>query len=286
MTLKLIRFGPLGHERPGILTAAGTRLDCSSLCEDWNGTLFSRGGLIWLANELDQKQFDLPAVADDARWAAPIARPGKVICIGLNYRDHAAESGMDVPSEPVVFFKAPNTVVGPYDPVLIPRRGEKTDWEVELGVVVGMTARYLDSPAQAAACVAGYCISNDVSERAFQLERGGQWVKGKSCDTFNPLGPWLATPDELSDVSMLDMALDVNGHRMQTGNTRTMIFDVLYLIHYLSQFMTLEPGDLISTGTPPGVGFGRKPPQYLQAGDVMDLTITGLGRQRQVCEQA
>lgn len=284
--MKLIRFGPHEHEKPGIVTATGARKDCSALFSDWNGSFFSSDGPKRLADALTQKQADLPDVPGDARWAAPVSRPGKVICIGLNYRDHAEESGMPVPQEPIVFFKAPNTVVGPFDNVLIPRGGEKTDWEVELGVVIGRQARYLDSPADAPGCVAGYCISNDVSERGFQLERGGQWVKGKSCDTFNPLGPWLATADELGDVADLDMALDVNGQRMQSGNTKTMIFDVPFIVHYLSQFMTLEPGDLITTGTPPGVGLGMKPPRYLKAGDVMQLSITGLGQQQQTCEQA
>lgn len=285
--MKLIRFGHLGREKPGVLTTAGKRKDCSSLFDDWNSNFFAAEGLARLAASLDEDQVAaLPDAAEDVRWGAPIARPGKVICIGLNYRDHAEESGMAVPDEPIIFFKAPNTVIGPYDTVQIPRGGEKTDWEVELGVVLGRTARYLDSPEAAADCIAGYCISNDVSERAFQLERGGQWVKGKSCDTFNPLGPWLATADELPDVGSLDMSLDVNGQRMQTGNTQTMIFNVPTIIHYLSQFMTLDPGDLISTGTPPGVGMGQHPPRYLKAGDAMTLTITGLGQQQQSCEQA
>ena len=225
----------------------------------------------------------LPVVEESVRHGAPIARPGKVVCIGLNYKDHAEEAGMELPGEPVIFFKASNTVVGPYDEVLIPRGSEKTDWEVELGVVIGREARYLDSPAASADHIAGYCVCNDVSERAYQLERGGQWAKGKSCDTFNPVGPWLVTRDEVPDDGNLELMLEVNGQRMQTGNTATMAFGVGHLVWYVSQFMTLEPGDLISTGTPPGVGLGMKPPRYLEAGDTMRLSITGLGTQQQTC---
>ncbi len=202
----------------------------------------------------------LPEVPESARWASCVARPGKVICIGLNFSDHAAESGMQVPTEPIIFQKGANTVVGAFDPIMIPRKSEKTDWEVELGIVIGRDARYLDDIRDARERIAGYCISHDVSERAFQLERGGQWTKGKSCDNFNPLGPFLATPDEIANVQNLSMDLWVNGEQMQKGNTRTMIFDCYYIVHYLSQFMTLETGDLISTGTPPGVGSGMKPP--------------------------
>jgi len=206
-----------------------------------------------------------------------------VICIGLNYSDHAAESGMPIPTEPIIFQKGANTVVGAFDSIMIPRKSEKTDWEVELGVVIGRDARYLANIRDAMECIAGYCISHDVSERAFQLERGGQWTKGKSCDNFNPLGPFLATPDEIADVHNLSMDLWVNGEQMQKGNTRTMIFDCYYIVHYLSQFMTLEAGDLISTGTPPGVGLGMNPPRYLRSGDVVELSIEGLGSQKQVC---
>ena len=227
-----------------------------------------------------------PEVPESARWGAPVARPRKVVCIGLNFHDHARESGMEIPREPILFLKATNTVVGPNDDLLILRRSQKTDWEVELGVVIGREARYLESLDQAARCIAGYCISHDVSEREFQLERGGQWSKGKSCDTFNPLGPWLATPDEVPGVLKLGMKLWVNGELRQNGNTGTMIFGAVHLIHYISQFMTLEPGDVISTGTPPGVGLGMKPPRYLKTGDVVELEIDGLGRQRQVCVQA
>ncbi len=280
--MRLVRFGPKGNEKPGILTGQNTRLDLSGHFADWNSGFFAENGLQKLAEVAASQVSSLAVVPESERWGAPVARPGKVICIGLNYSDHAKESGMPVPAEPIVFLKASNTVVGPYDEVLIPRLSEKTDWEVELGVVVGSEARYVESVEAAAAHIGGYCISHDVSERAFQLERGGQWTKGKSCDTFNPLGPWLATPNEIADPANLSISLKVNGESKQRGNTLTMIFNPAYLIHYLSQFMTLEPGDLISTGTPPGVGLGFKPPQYLKAGDVVDLEIEGLGGQRQV----
>ncbi len=281
--MKLIRFGPPGAEKPGLLVEE-KRLDCSAHVGDWNRDFFNAGGLERLRKLASAA--DLPAVPADARWGAPVARPGKVLGIGLNYADHAAESGMEVPAEPVLFQKASNTVIGPYDDVLIPRGSTQTDWEVELGVVIGPDARYLDSRDVARDYIAGYLISNDISERAFQMERAGQWTKGKSCDTFNPIGPFLATPDEIEDVNDLEMSLDVNGQRRQTGSTRTMVFDVFFLVHYLSQFMTLEAGDLITTGTPPGVGLGMKPPQYLKAGDVMELAVQGLGRQRQRCRSA
>lgn len=279
--MKLIRFGPRGAEKPGIITSAGRRKDCSRHFIDWNCAFFQNGGL-----EKLRGLGDLPDVPADARWGAPVARPGKVIGIGLNYSDHAAESGMPIPNEPIVFMKATNTVCGPFDPVLIPRGSEKTDWEVELGVVIGREARYLTSPEEAKNVIAGYCISHDVSERHFQLERGGQWTKGKSADNFNPLGPWLATADEVENPADLAMTLEVNGVRKQTGNTATMIFNVPFLVHYLSQFMTLEAGDVITTGTPPGVGLGQKPPQYLRADDVVTMSIAGLGSQRSECRNA
>ena len=279
--MKLIRFGQPRKEKPGVEIAEGVRKDCSALFEDWDAEFFAKDGLRRLAATLESHSHALPGVPVGARIGPPIARPGKVVCIGLNYSDHAAESGMEVPKEPIVFLKASNTVVGPYDDVLIPRGSTKTDWEVELGVVIGKEARYLNSPADADSRIAGYCISHDVSERAFQLERGGQWTKGKSCDTFNPLGPWLATRDELDDLDNLAMSLHVNGRRMQWGSTGTMVFKPSVLVYYLSQFMTLEPGDLISTGTPPGVGLGMKPPRYLCPGDVVELSIDGLGSQRQ-----
>jgi 2,4-diketo-3-deoxy-L-fuconate hydrolase len=281
--MKLIRFGNFKKEKPGLLDRHGKRRDCSAHVPDYNADFFAGGGLEKLCR-VDPES--LPEVPAEVRWGAPVARPGKVICIGLNYRDHATESGMEIPKEPIVFFKAPNTVVGPYDEVLIPRGSGQTDWEVELCIVIGSEARYLESRAAAWSCIAGYGISNDVSERHFQLHRGGQWVKGKSCDTFNPFGPWLVTADEINDVNRLAMTLDVNGQLRQTGNTSTMIFPVDEIVRYLSQFMTLEPGDLINTGTPPGVGLGLKPPVYLKCGDVMELTIEGLGKQKQTCKQA
>ena len=284
--MRLARFGAVGQEKPAVVLASGVRKDCSGHFRDWDRAFFADQGLARLRALLaDPSQ--LPDLDPGLRTGACIARPGKVLCIGLNYSDHAAESGMPVPAEPILFMKGANTVVGPYDEVQIPRGSLKTDWEVELGVVIGSTARYCVDLAAAQACVAGYCISNDVSERAFQLERGGQWTKGKSCDTFNPLGPWLVTADEIPQPQNLAMSLSVNGQRMQNGSTATMVFGVSVIVHYVSQFMTLEPGDLISTGTPPGVGMGRKPtPVYLRAGDVMELAISQLGTQRQRCVDA
>jgi 2,4-diketo-3-deoxy-L-fuconate hydrolase len=282
--MRLIRFGSLNNEKPGILSDQQARLDLSTHFNDWNRAFFESGGLDRLKTLLQsQPATSLPAVSEMERWGAPVARPGKVICIGLNYSDHAKESNMSIPTEPIIFMKAANTVVGPFDDLLIPRKSVKTDWEVELGVIIGKTARYLASVSEAATCIAGFCTAHDVSEREFQLERGGQWTKGKSCDNFNPLGPWLSTSDEVADPQNLSMSLSVNGQLRQKGNTCTMIFNVYELVRYLSQFMTLEPGDLISTGTPPGVGLGMKPPQYLRAGDVVELEIEGLGKQRQTC---
>jgi 2-keto-4-pentenoate hydratase/2-oxohepta-3-ene-1,7-dioic acid hydratase in catechol pathway len=225
-------------------------------------------------------------IADAERWGPPIARPGKIVCIGLNYRDHAAETGAALPEEPVVFLKAPDTVVGPFDDVLIPRSSAKTDWEVELGVVIGREARYLDTLEEARACIAGYVVSHDVSEREFQLERGGQWDKGKSCETFNPLGPWLVTADEVADPQALRLWLTVNGETMQDGTTADMVFPVAEVVRYLSHFMVLHPGDLVNTGTPAGVGLGMRPPRYLRDGDVVELGIDGLGSARQRLVQA
>lgn len=266
---------------PGVINAAGERLDLSAHFDDWNREFFLNHGLNRLAEILKAKGESLPRLPEAERWAAPVTRPGKLICIGLNYADHARESGAEIPKEPIVFLKGTNTVIGPYDDVEIPRRSEKTDWEIELAVILGSNARYLSSEAEAEAAIAGYAISHDVSERAFQLERGGQWTKGKSCDTFNPLGPWLATRDEIPDPLKLEMRLSVNGVQRQNGTAATMIFGPRFLVHYLSQFMTLEAGDVISTGTPPGVGLGRKPPIYLKAGDVVELSIDHLGAQKQ-----
>jgi 2-keto-4-pentenoate hydratase/2-oxohepta-3-ene-1,7-dioic acid hydratase in catechol pathway len=260
-------------------------IEVADLVGDFHADFFASGGLETLASIAEDRAaraIPLP----DGRWGAPIARPGKIICIGLNYADHAAESGMPLPAEPVVFFKGADTLVGPYDEVRIPRGSTRTDYEVELGVVIGRTCRYLESARQGLDAVAGYLVSNDVSEREFQMERGGQWVKGKSCETFNPAGPWLLTADEAGDPQALELWLDVNGERRQTGSTTSMIFGVGELVRYLSQFMVLEPGDLINTGTPPGVALGMPEPRYLRPGDVVELGISGLGRQRQTFVEA
>jgi 2-keto-4-pentenoate hydratase/2-oxohepta-3-ene-1,7-dioic acid hydratase in catechol pathway len=261
-----------------VLRDDGTVVDVSSLVDDYDGAFLAGGGLDRLRGGLPGA--DLPVVDTDQERIGPcVARPPKIVCIGLNYVDHAEESNLAVPTEPVVFYKAPNTVVGPYDDVHIPRGSEKTDWEVELGVVIGREARYLPDESAARDVVAGYAVSHDVSERAFQFDRGGQWVKGKSCETFNPLGPWLVTPDEAGDVGSLALSLSVNGETMQSGSTADMIFTVDHVVWYLSQFMVLEPGDLINTGTPAGVGMARQ--RYLRDGDVTELEVSGLGRQRQ-----
>ncbi|GAA0920978.1 fumarylacetoacetate hydrolase family protein [Nonomuraea longicatena] len=276
--MKLLRVGPAGNERPVVLDASGDLRDIGE--PDIDGAFLASGGLARVRAALEAGR--LPVVdGEGLRIGAPVARPGKIVCIGLNFSDHAAESGAAVPEEPVVFMKAANTVVGPYDEVLVPRRSEKTDWEVELAVVIGGTARYLDSREAALEVIAGYAISNDVSEREFQLERGGQWDKGKSCETFNPLGPWLVTADEVGDPQDLAMRLWVNGELRQDGNSKNMIFDVAEIVRYLSWFMVLEPGDVINTGTPAGVALGLPGQPYLRPGDVMELEIDGLGRQRQ-----
>jgi 2,4-diketo-3-deoxy-L-fuconate hydrolase len=283
--MKLIRFGAFGEEKCGVLLGE-QRKDVSSLFGDYDRKFFQSGGIAQLERELTSRAAPLPDAPANARWGACIARPGKVVCVGMNYSDHAKETGAEVPKEPVLFLKGSNTVVGPFDDVLIPRKSHKTDWEVELGVIIGKDARYLASPEAAREHIAGYTISHDVSEREFQMERAGQWTKGKSCDTFNPIGPFLATIDEVPNPQDLALQLSVNGERRQTGSSKTMVFDVFFLVHYISQFMTLEAGDLISTGTPPGVGLGMKPPLYLKAGDVVELSITGLGTQRQTFKSA
>ena len=285
--MRLLRVGAPGSERPCVLRTDGTAVDVSAHVSDFGPDFFAEEGLERLRILLDSGA-DLPAVdlADGPRIGSCVARPHKVICVGLNYSDHAAESGMPIPAEPIIFFKATNTVVGPNDDVFMPRGSTKTDWEVELAVVLGAPGRYLADEQAALATVAGYAVANDVSEREFQLERGGQWVKGKSCETFNPLGPYLVTADEVPDPQALSMSLDVNGERRQTGSTATMIFSVAHIVVYLSQFMVLEPGDVINTGTPPGVGMGMKPQVFLRDGDVMELEIGGLGRQRQVVRPA
>ncbi len=275
--MKLLRYGPSGNERPGLLDGEGRIRDLSHIVDDIAGEHLTAAGLDAL-RALDIAS--LPLVAENVRLGAAVGRIGKFICVGLNYADHAAESGMAVPEQPILFMKATSAVVGPNDTVVIPRDSHKTDWEVELGVVIGDKAH--DVPVETALKhVAGYAVINDLSEREFQLEHGGQWVKGKSCDTFGPIGPWLVTRDEIQDPQNLALWLEVNGHRYQNGNTRTMVFTVAKLVSYISRYMTLMPGDVISTGTPPGVGLGQKPPVYLKAGDVMELGIEGLGQQRQ-----
>ena len=275
--MKLLRYGEVGSERPGLLDADGTIRDLSAHVVDIAGTALHPASLDMLS-KLDPKS--LPAVSGSPRIGACAAGTGKFICIGLNYSDHAAETGATVPPEPIIFMKASSAIVGPDDDVLIPRGSVKTDWEVELGVVIGRKAKYV-SEAEALDYVAGYCVSHDVSERAFQAERQGQWTKGKSCDTFGPIGPWLVTKDEVTDPQNIKMWLTVNGKTMQNGSTKTMVYGVAYLVSYLSQFMSLHPGDIISTGTPPGVGLGMKPPVFLKAGDVVELGIEGLGQQKQ-----
>ena len=276
--MKLMRYGPKGNEKPALVDSDGQVRDLSRLTPDIHADMLTPEGLRKLS-EINVES--LPLVANPGRIAPPYAGMGKFICVGLNYADHAAESGMPVPAEPVLFTKATSALVGCNDPVVLPQGSVKGDWEVELGVVIGATARYV-SEADALKHVAGYCVVNDISEREYQLERGGTWDKGKGCDTFGPVGPWLVTADEVSDPQDLDMWLEVNGQRFQNGSTRTMIFGVAQLVSYISRFMTLYPGDLISTGTPPGVGMGRKPaPVYLKPGDVMRLSIAGLGEQTQ-----
>ena len=277
--MKLARFGGVGQEIPAVVDDAGDALDARSVTADYDPDFFADGGIERLHDAA--RSGELPRLdTAELRIGAPLRRPGKVICIGLNYRNHAIEAGMEIPSEPVVFMKASNTLVGPNDDVHIPRRSRKTDWEVELAVVINATVAYLESPSDAAGCIAGYAVSNDVSEREFQLERGGQWDKGKSCATFNPLGPWIVTPDEVGDPQALELFLDVNDQRQQTGSTSDMVFPVDHLIWYVSQFMVLEPGDVINTGTPAGVGHGARPPRYLVPGDRLHLGIAGLGTQR------
>jgi 2,4-diketo-3-deoxy-L-fuconate hydrolase len=276
----LIRLGPPNGERPHLLYPDGQVLDVARQIGDFDPGFFQRDGLIALRILAERDRYRAGPIGD-ARFGPPVAKPGKIVCIGLNYADHAAESGAPVPKEPVVFFKSSNTLVGPNDDVHIPRRSTKTDWEVELGVVIGRTCRYLETAEEAQAAIAGYMVCNDVSEREFQLERGGQWDKGKSCETFNPAGPWLVTPDDANDVADMHLWLDVNGQRRQTGRTRDMIFGVAEIVRYLSQFMVLDPGDIINTGTPQGVALGLPDQPYLRAGDVVELGITGLGTQRQ-----
>lgn len=278
--MKLIRFGDPGQEKPGVLID-GVRYDVSGMFRDYDEEFFASGGLDILREAVRNNKVQGNRVDDAVRLGPPVARPSKLICVGLNFADHARETNAPIPTEPILFFKATSAIVGPNDDLILPSNGHKTDWEVELAVVIGKKASYV-SETDAPDYIAGYCLHNDYSERAFQLERGGQWVKGKSADTFAPLGPWLVTPEEAGDISNLRMWLTVNGKTMQNGSTSTMIFGVPFLIHYISQFMTLLPGDIITTGTPPGVGMGIKPePVYLKQGDVVELGIDGLGSSRQ-----
>ncbi|MEV1020783.1 fumarylacetoacetate hydrolase family protein [Streptomyces sp. NPDC050264] len=285
--MKLLRVGPAGAERPALLDADGTLRDLSGLVPDVDGALLADDAALDRVRAAATSG-DLPALdATGLRVGPPVARIGKVVCIGLNYHDHAAETGAEPPAEPVVFFKAADTVVGPHDTVLVPRGSVKTDWEVELAVVIGRTARYVESQEAALACVAGYAVAHDVSEREFQIERGGTWDKGKNCETFNPLGPWLVTADEVADPQALGLKLWVNGELKQDGTTAEQIFPVAEVVRYVSQFMTLYPGDVINTGTPAGVAMGQPEPKpYLRAGDVVELEIEGLGRQRQELKPA
>ncbi len=275
--MKLLRHGARGAEKPGLLDENGTIRDLTGIVPDIGGAVLSDAGLSALRG-IDVKA--LPEVDPATRLGPAVAGTGKFICIGLNYADHAAESGMDVPPEPVMFMKATSAICGPNDPIIIPRGSTKTDWEVELAVIIGTAAKYV-SEADAMNYVAGFAVTNDVSERAFQIERAGQWTKGKSCDNYGQIGPWLVTRDEIADPQNLKMWLTVNGEKVQDGSTQTMVYQVAHLVSYLSQFMTLHPGDVISTGTPPGVGMGMNPPRYLKAGDVVELGIEGLGQQRQ-----
>ena len=275
--MKLLRYGQTGNEKPGVLDSEGNVRDLSSIAKDIDPELLSDLSKL---NNVDLK--GLPIINGSPRMAPCVTGTGKFICIGLNYSDHAAETGADVPSEPIIFMKATSAICGANDNVIIPRNSVKTDWEVELGVVIGKPAKYV-SEKDAFDRVAGYCVINDVSERAFQAERQGQWTKGKSCDNFGPIGPYLVTKDEVEDPQNLKMWLEVNGKRCQNGSTSTMVYGVEYLVSYLSQFMTLHPGDIISTGTPPGVGLGMNPQQFLKEGDIIELEIEGLGKQRQIC---
>jgi len=280
--MKLLRFGKPGAEKPGI-AVDGKHLDVSAFGEDYTEEFFANDGLNRLSQWLDENLPNCPEISEAERLAAPIYKPGKIVCIGLNYKDHAAESNMELPKEPIIFFKATSSIVGPNDDLIIPKNSEKTDWEVELGVVIGKKASYV-SESEAMDYIAEYVLHNDYSERAFQLERSGQWVKGKSCDTFAPLGPYVVTKDEIMDVHNLRLWLNVNGETKQDGNTSNLIFKIPHLVSYLSQFMSLMPGDIISTGTPAGVGLGFKPPQFLKPGDEVELGIEGLGSSKQIAK--
>ena len=278
--MKLIRFGALGKEKPGVQLQEGTRLDVSQFIQDYDEAFFGTGGIEKLKVWLEKNKDHCPKVPDTVRLGAPMARPSKIICVGLNYAKHAEESGMEPPKEPVLFFKATSAIVGPYDDIRLPKGSTKTDWEVELAIVIGKKASYV-SESEALTHVAGYVLHNDVSERAFQIERSGQWVKGKSCDTFAPLGPYISTADEIKDPNNLRLWLKLNGKRVQDSSTSDFIFNIQQVISYISQFMTLLPGDIISTGTPSGVGLGFDPPTYLTPGDEVELGVEGLGVSKQ-----
>ena len=280
--MKLLRYGNSGKEKPGIIDIDGNIRDLSDVIDDINGSTISPEGL----NKINQIDISsLPLVSNNPRIGPCVGSVGKFLCIGLNYSDHAAETGAEAPPEPILFQKATSAIIGPNDDVEIPKNSNATDWEVELGIIIGKKAKYIEE-GSSQDYIAGYCVVNDVSERDFQAKRAGQWTKGKSCDTFGPIGPYLVTKDEVPDPQDLSMTLDVNGQRMQDGSTKTMIFSVNHIVHYLSQFMSLNPGDVIATGTPPGVGLGMKPPMFLKSGDTMKLSIQGLGEQNQKCIQA
>ena len=281
--MKLIRFGEINKEKPGVLLPDGTKIDVSKFVNDYDEQFFGNQGIEKLNKWLEKNHDSCPVIDNDNRLGSPLFRPSKIVCVGLNYAKHAMESGMDVPEEPVLFFKASSAIIGPYDSITIPKGSEKSDWEVELAVVIGNKASYV-SEKDALSHIAGYVLHNDVSERSYQLERSGQWVKGKSCDTFAPIGPFIATPDEIGDPNNLNLWLKLNGEEMQNSNTSDFIFNIQQVVSYISQFMTLLPGDIISTGTPFGVGLGLNPPRYLKDGDVIELGIDGLGVSKQICK--
>ena len=281
--MKLIRFGSKGIEKPGVETSEGKRIDCSQFGEDWNERFFGNGGIERLQDWLNANRHNLVEVSPSSRLGSPICRPSKIICVGLNYSLHAKETGADIPEQPILFMKASSSLSGPFDHVIIPKNSVKTDWEVELAVVIGKKASYV-SEEDAMDYVVGYALHNDISERDFQLKHGGQWVKGKSCDTFAPIGPYMVTKDEIQDPHQLRLWLSLNGEMLQDSNTSDMVFQIPKLVSYISQYMSLLPGDVISTGTPSGVGLGLKPPRYLKPGDVMELGIEGLGKARQEAE--
>lgn len=281
--MKLIRFGAEGAEQPGVITASGKKIDVSAFGQDYNEDFFGGDGIERLSAWLEKNEASCPEIGDDVRLGAPLTRPSKIVCVGLNYAKHAEETGAAIPEEPILFFKSTTALCGPNDEVMIPKNSEKTDWEVELAIIIGKKASYVELE-DANDHIAGYALHNDISERAFQIEKGGQWCKGKGCDTFAPLGPFIATKDEVKNPNDLELWLELNGERLQHSSTNDFIFNVQEVVSYISQFMTLLPGDVISTGTPSGVGLGFNPPKYLKPGDVMELGIEGLGTSKQVCK--